>query len=433
MYKVKFDTGETVSFQNQPTDADIEDVVKKLGIKPKQATTPEPLPQEKPLPILTNEQGGVGTAIKDVSVGAGKAFVRGTRDVAGMLQGAGKAVLGAFGADTTKMGLDSLDSNTDSGKAVDETLQSRSRAEQVGTVLENVAELGTGFIKKGVPLINKAKGALNVAKEEKTAATITEMISPKPTVKEARLAQTQGRLVEGKSPTLFKAGTEDKILPSQKTLNASKTIMENIPNASKLKPTELYKAVDETISKTATELRPKMVKTPIKPETVDKINTEWEALKKSQILEAPATEEINVAKRQAKFESLLRKSGNGTHADLWDTRVLYDESIPDGVKKATSLSPESLQIQKEEWLQNRDILNSAINDNAFGMGKESQDAFAKMTNLYEAKTGLLSKAKVNEAALSKFNQFLKDNPKTAKILGGVTAYEVLKNLGVPIP
>ena len=41
MYKVNFDTGETVTFQNQPTDKDIEDVVKSLGIKPKAATAPE--------------------------------------------------------------------------------------------------------------------------------------------------------------------------------------------------------------------------------------------------------------------------------------------------------------------------------------------------------------------------------------------------------
>jgi hypothetical protein len=40
-YKVKFDTGQTVSFEKEPTDADIEEVVKSLGIKPKSATIPE--------------------------------------------------------------------------------------------------------------------------------------------------------------------------------------------------------------------------------------------------------------------------------------------------------------------------------------------------------------------------------------------------------
>jgi hypothetical protein len=40
-YKVKFDTGEVVDFQNEPTDADIDEVVKRLNIKPKSATIPE--------------------------------------------------------------------------------------------------------------------------------------------------------------------------------------------------------------------------------------------------------------------------------------------------------------------------------------------------------------------------------------------------------
>jgi hypothetical protein len=47
-YEVKFDTGEVVSFANQPSDQDIEEVVKKLGIKPKSATIPE-TPQKKSL------------------------------------------------------------------------------------------------------------------------------------------------------------------------------------------------------------------------------------------------------------------------------------------------------------------------------------------------------------------------------------------------
>lgn len=45
-YEVKFDTGQTVSFQNQPTDSDIEEVVKQLGIKPKSATIPETTPKK---------------------------------------------------------------------------------------------------------------------------------------------------------------------------------------------------------------------------------------------------------------------------------------------------------------------------------------------------------------------------------------------------
>ena len=56
-----------------------------------------------------------------------------------------------------------------------------------------------------------------------------------------------------------------------------------------------------------------------------------------------------------------------------------------------------------------------------------------MSNMYEAKNGLLSKVKVNKAQISKINQFLKDNPKVSAVLGGATIYEIAKHLGIPIP
>lgn len=262
---------------------------------------------------------------------------------------------------------------------------------------------------------------------------INEMISPKPTPKQAQIAQLEGRLYQGKSPSLFREGTSDKIATSNKTFNATQTILDKIPNASKMSPAELYTAVDNNITTIAENLKPQMQAVPIKPETIEKINTDWESLKKNQIEDAPATEEPNVMKRQGKFEAFLKKSESGNINDLWETRKAYDNSIPDGVKKANSFSSESLQLQKDEWLQNRTVLNNAINDNVSGMGATSQKAFSDMSNLYEAKTNLTAKTKVNEAALSKVNQFLKDNPTTAKILGGATIYEILKHLGLKLP
>lgn len=253
---------------------------------------------------------------------------------------------------------------------------------------------------------------------EKATKKIQDMITPNPTAKEAQLAQRQGRFIEGKDATLFKSGTPDKLAPSQKVQSATQTIIKNIPNAAKMKPSELYTAVESKIGQTAKSLRPQMEATPIKPETIQKINTEWETLKKSQMEAAPATEEPNVLKRQKKFESFLQKSEANHQGDLWDTRIKYDSSIPDAVKKATSNSSESLQLQKEEWLQNRAVLNNAINDTKLGMGQASQKAFSDMTDMYEAKTNLQSKAKVDTTvAPSKIYQAL--TGKTAKTLGAI--------------
>ena len=60
-YKVKFDTGETISFENQPTDADIEDVVRKLGIKPKNAVIPEN--QQQPQKDLLGKTEGILSSV----------------------------------------------------------------------------------------------------------------------------------------------------------------------------------------------------------------------------------------------------------------------------------------------------------------------------------------------------------------------------------
>jgi hypothetical protein len=299
----------------------------------------------------------------------------------------------------------------------------------IGTVkgiVEAPAKASEGIINSADAVKNKVSNTLESRGLAKDTQKIQEMISPKPTVKQAKIAQTEGRLVQGKEPTLFKAGTEDKILPTKKSVEATDLIQKSIPGASKMSEGELYKAVDENISNTAKKLRPQMEQTPIKPETIQKINDDWTELKKSQMEEAPATEEANVAKRQAKFESLLQKSGSGNHADLWDTAINYDNSIPEAVKKANSLSSESLQLQKEEWLQNRKILGDAI-------GKTNIPEFKQMASMYEAKNGLLSKAKVNGARMSRVNEFLKRNPNLARFFGGVTMYEIAKHVGLPLP
>lgn len=380
---------------NKETDANIQFVVDDFK---KKYSKQEGLliEQKKQMPILTNEQGGFGTALKDVAVGAIKGGVE-------SLQGIGKLGLEAVSLgkiDTSKLGIS------------DETLKSKSRGEQVGKVLEFGGELGAGFTKVAVPLV---KPLLDARKEAVATQKVIEMISPKATVKEAKLAQTQGRFVEGKARTLFRSGTADKILPSQKTLSAAETINKNIPNAGKMSEDQLFKAIDQNITKTANKLRPVMEKTPIKTETIQKINDDWAILKKNQIADAPATEEINVIKRQSKFESLLKKSGSNSHADLWDTRITYDNSIPEAVKRANSLSPESLQLQKQEWLENRAILNDAI---------DAQPEFKQMSELYNAREGILSKTKVDKAQVSKIRELVNKYPEikgTIKLLIGAEA------------
>lgn len=291
-----------------------------------------------------------------------------------------------------------------------------------------------GAIKVGGSAINALKPSVRAAKNSaKAVEEVTEKIMPKPTAKEARLATSQGRFMEGKKPTLFRSGTEDKILPTQKVKSASQIIVDRIPGAQKMSPTELYRSVEGEIGKSAKQLKPKLQAVPLREETLTKINNSWNDIKKSQIELADATQEANVLKLQKQFESRLQKSKSNNYDDLWETRIEYDKSIPDNVKKANALSPENLQMKKDMWLQNRQILSDAIEDVAPGLDDVTRKSFSDMSNLYEAKNNILSKAKVNKEQASKIKQFMEKNPAITTALKGAGIYAVLKELGIPLP
>lgn len=273
---------------------------------------------------------------------------------------------------------------------------------------------------------------LSSVKNNADLINLQERISPKETVKEARLAQAQGRLIKGKAPTLFKSGTADTILPTDKVINASKTIVRNIPNHAELSDPELYTALDDKTTQIAKNLQPKMEQVSVDPETVRKINTDWQDIKKSQIESADATDEPNVLKEQKQFQQRLQKTKGGNLNDLWQERISYDNSVPDSVKNANINSPESLQNKKTRWLQNRKVFNDAIHDSSFGLGKTSKDAFSDMTDMYSAKTGLQTKAKVEtKIQPSKLSQAY--HSKTGKVIRTVgklgVGFEALKEGG----
>lgn len=420
--------------QNKEPDDNIRFVVDDFKKKYTPAETPQT--EQPKIPLLTPGKGNFGNAIKDVAVGAGKGFLRGAVDLAGLAQKGGKAILGGLGADTSQMGLKGLDSSTPEGMGVQNSLASKSRGEQIGGILETAGELGTGFVKSGAQKLVKsgleARQAQKVLQQTaKQDTKLAETIAPELTRKEAKLAKQQGRFFEGKEPTLFRAGTPDRIATSQKTFDAVQTIKNNIPNAHKMSPSNLYVAVKDKIGNIATALKPEMQKTPIKPETIQKINQDWRILKSKQLEMADATDEMNIVKWQKQFEQKLQNSGNQSQNDLWEARQAYDDSIPSSVKKANSMSPESLQKKKEIWLQNREILNSAINDTTHGMGSMSQKAFSDMSNLYDAMNNLLAKTKPNKTGqASKAREFIRRNRGyiNTAIGGGVVTGGIMKVL-----
>ncbi len=322
-------------------------------------------------------------------------------------------------------------------------------AQAAGTVAlgaEGVGAAGETMFTKGA---GEAATAAGDAAKAGELSKIQDMIQPKATTKEVRLAQTEGRLVKGQEPTLFKSGTADEILPSDKTVKASQTIQQQIPGASAMNETELHNALDSKITDTAQALKPEMQNVPIDQKATGKVFDQWNALKDSQAKEPDFLDhETGNKALQNQFETRLKAlqwdiqdpvTGKmkaptpKTLDDFWEARKSYDDSVPDNVKKANSMSDSKLQYRKQMWLDNRKILTDAINDAETGLGDTSKKAFSDMHDMYNAKEGLLSKAKLEKVGQpSKLDQVvtkIKKHPvvTTAATLGA--GYELAKKLG----
>lgn len=241
---------------------------------------------------------------------------------------------------------------------------------------------------------------------------ITDTIAPKLNAAETKVAINEGRVTRtpdsGIKVTLF-GKRPDIVTQSDEIQNAAKTIQQQIPNAGKMSDVELHRALDSKVTELAKNLGAEMEGVKVKPDMTGKVVNAWKNIKNEQIAEPEYDAFPGSAKAQAKFESYLKQlewditdsagkfksPTTKTLGDIWDVRKAYDESIAPNVKSATSASSPSLQWQKTMWLQNRALLNSAINDATSGLGETSQKAFKEMSDMYMAQQNILSKAKID--------------------------------------
>lgn len=303
--------------------------------------------------------------------------------------------------------------------------------------MKALAPVGDAISRVTKPVLSPITNYLAKRADTKATEALTQAIMPKINKKEVQIALREGRIQLGRDPSLLRGGTPDQVMPSESTQQSVGTIKQYIPNAGKLKVPELHTKVGEQVKLMGSSLRPVMDTTPITPKTVGKITKDWEALKAKQLADPYPPATANVEKLQADFENnFLKKSKSGHFGDLWDTRIAYDASVPANVKNATSLSSDALQTQKEIWLQNREILNGAINDSKTGLGEVSSKTFEEMNNLYNAQRGIESSYKPEaEGPISKIKQFAKNHPfiTGAGLLGANKVSKETTGIGVPTP
>lgn len=184
MYKVKFDTGQTVSFDKEPTDSDIEEVVKSLGIKPKSASIPESSAQPKEKTGLQKAAGLLPTnLVPNLAAGAAKGL-------GSTLAGASALGEKILQAPLKALGMKTPESTGAEELGLKDKLKPEGTAQEIGFGLEQIAEFlvpGGASLKAG-KAAELALGASKLAKAGKLGARVAT---------EAALAGGQTALQQG--------------------------------------------------------------------------------------------------------------------------------------------------------------------------------------------------------------------------------------------
>jgi hypothetical protein len=259
-------------------------------------------------------------------------------------------------------------------------------------------------ITKTKPLVAKgvARGKELVGKKP---TDLAETISPKITAKETRNIVRQGRVTQPKSSIIF-GKRADVVSPTERMQKTASLIEKKIPKASTLDQYVLANKIGTLTTRTARRLKPELKGIQVTPEQTTRILDSWEKIKLQQAQSPEFVAFAGAKKAQSNFETFLqqvkarvRSTGGQIRRkdlnDLWEIRKSYDKSISESVKRATSQSAPSTQLQHDMWLQNREILNEIVEEMSENLPTTARGAFEEMNLFYEARGNLINKAKID--------------------------------------
>lgn len=399
-------------------------------LTPQQPSQPGVLPKPQ-MPILTNEQGGFGTALKDIVVGAGKDLVGGAIDVASGLQGIGQRALATLqnggnqfpkGSDRqtqyestlknvqVNTGLKSLDESTPEGTQINEQLKAKSRGEQVGKVLSTATQIVAPFSGGNAEkLIAKGKSAYEgyqVSREaklaEKTTTKAFESITPKTT----ELTPTEYENLLGKQ----------KITPKT-TTSPAQYVLSDAEKQTATKYKDLLQSSDPV--KNSMDVINKIAKTDkevgvfLRQNNGTFNNGELKnyILDKLQGVSDVTISESRLSKlKQTIVDNFTKSLPKNDMENLWKSRKAFDQKI----ESAFNGSPTLQNTIKREF---RNAIQDYIAERTpEGVYKQSMKDMRELFNLQDTIATKASK----EKALNKIQLWLKNNPTKAKIIGWTT-------------
>lgn len=330
------------------------------------------------------------------------------------------------------VGEGAIDATKKAVPVITDTVRRAGDTPMVTNAIQKLQDIGTTAGQK----FEKTFGPDMVPEEfvdPKNMKRAMELMTPELNVKNFREAANQGLAVR-ESNNFWRASSPDKIELSNRLAAAGKTLMEKFPTLSKLKDVELPVKIKEEIGKIANEIRPHFKEINVSKEIKTKISDTWEKVKRAQeknpdfsfagvnSMQKNFETEI-LPKLTQKFQDAKGKFRNVNLEDVWDLVKGYDKSVPDRVKNAVETASDSrLLVQKDAWLQNREILRDTIDSLAETMKDlNAKKAFKQMSDLYEAQEVILKNLKPQKGKDGAFKAAAKEVIKASALPGATIA------------
>lgn len=387
-----------------------EEYERKFGVAP--GSTPPPAPEKKSLPTLTSPTGGLGTALKDVAVGAGKSLIGGARGTTQLIEGLGKTFMRSLGGDTSGYGVRSLDESTPEGAGVSETLKAKSQGEMVGKTLGTVGEIASGFVAaKGPQAVSRGVQTYKAGKEAKATEKALESVTPRVTDFSPNDYEDMLRLGRispktAKEPAKYVlTGAEREVALRNRHLIDKDPVKTSI---------NLMKDISRKDAEVGDFLR----KNNAIFSNGELRNHILQSLDEVDDISIP---EERIAKLKTTLtDGFIRALGKNDMESLWTARKAFDRSI----ERVFSGSP-TLQNRVKREMRNsvQEFIMQRTPDDVYG-GK-----MREMRELFDLFDTVSTKA-TKERGRSKIQEWVKKNPGKAKAIGwgtgGIVGNEILK-------
>ena len=247
-------------------------------------------------------------------------------------------------------------------------------------------------------VVNKFRSSGGVGVGSGRAGRLADLLSPKLTTKEKGRAISEGRVTAGKSVPFLGKFADQIDAPDN-----IKRLVDIIETDLKIKADDtvftIRPKLAAAVADLSEELKPKLSAIELKKDLITDLKKRSAAFAKEQAEDPEFLAFAGSSKAQKNFLNFVEELGKEgkTYQDVWDARKAYDKTVSKSVKEAIDgQSAPSTVLQRDIWLQNRSLLNNAIEELGDGVGRDVRNSFEKMKYYYEGLQNIERKADVDQ-------------------------------------